>query len=308
MTRRLCLALSLILLACPAFGEELTLVAFNVESGGADPDVIADQLTMLTDTMHAGVEVFVLSEVQQFSWGTIFDQELEDHTGREHGFWLSNSGGGDRLLVLFDKTRLKMIEQVELDHINIGGGVRSPLAVTFESRATGERFQVVANHFYRSRSDRRRQQARLLNEWVRDDTTLPVVTAGDFNFDWDVQNGDQDHDEAYDNLTQDDRWLWVRPTTLVATNCSNVFDSVLDFVFTGNAAQNWTATSEILFPEDDYCPDSNDTSDHRPVLAQFDTGGEPIDETNMLKQQLLQRIQALEDELRVLRELVEGIE
>lgn len=304
MTRRLCLALSLILLACPAIGEEFTLVAFNVESGGVDENVIAGQLSMLS--IQEGVEIFALSEVAKFNWARIFDQALETATGREHGFWFGDSGNGDHLTILYDKTRLKMIDQEELDDINPGKRVRSPLVVTLESRSTGERFRVMANHLYRGRADLRLQQAADLNQWVRDHADLPTISAGDFNFDWDIASDGAERDRGFDRFLQDGVWEWVRPEDIVRTQCSN-FNSVLDFVFVGAGAQDWTAESEILFSEDTYCPDDNDTSDHRPVLAQFDTGGMIVEELS-LKDRLLERIQALEDELQTLRDLVESID
>lgn len=300
MLRNLTLLIGVLLATVPAAAEEFTVVAFNVESGGTDRDVIADQLTTIS-----GVEIWVLSEVQRFSWATTFDQALEDSTGKDHGFWISDSGGGDRLLILYDKTRLQMVDHFEIESINIGGGVRASLVVTFESKTTGDRFQVMANHLYRTRPDRRLRQARLLNEWIRDHPELPIINAGDFNFDWDAENGDQDHGPGYDKLTEDDRWKWVRPGTLIRTQCS--FNSVLDFVFTGNGAQSWSAASEILFPEADYCPDTNATSDHRPVLAQFETttGDGPPDDDAAFKALVLSKIRELEQKLEELKTLVD---
>ena len=94
------------------------------------------------------------------------------------------------------------------------------------------------------------------------------------------------------------------------TNCS-FHQSVLDFVFVAGAAQGWQGVGEILFPQPTYCPDTASTSDHRPVLARFELaggqgpGGGGIDAA---KQQILQKIQALEQELAELRALVEALD
>lgn len=66
-------------------------------------------------------------------------------------------------------------------------------------------------------------------------------------------------------------WEWIKPTTLVTTQCSGdpcAFNSVLDFVFTAGAARDWQATSEIIVRDGDF-PDDETTSDHRPVKAVF---------------------------------------
>lgn len=40
----------------------------------------------------------------------------------------------------------------------------------------------------------------MLNEWA-ENQDLPVIAVGDYNFDWEVVGGDQDHDEGFDLLT-----------------------------------------------------------------------------------------------------------
>lgn len=125
----------------------------------------------------------------------------------------------------------------------------------------------MVNHLYRSRNDRRHQQATLLNEWAQTQTA-PIVAVGDYNFDWDIANGESDHDQGYDNMTADGVFEWVQPATLIKTQCCPRFNSILDFVFVAGDALGWTATSEIAEIRGGYCTTNNSTeSDHRPVFA-----------------------------------------
>ena len=86
--------------------------------------------------------------------------------------------------------------------------------------------------------------------WVRTQT-LPVIAVGDYNFDWDVVGGNQNHDLGYDNVINSGAWTWVRPATLIKSQCSPQFNSVLDFIFVNSPAQGWSGTSEILVEPND---------------------------------------------------------
>ena len=96
--------------------------------------------------------------------------------------------------------------------------------------------------------------------------TLPVIAVGDYNFDWEVGNGDAGVDRTRDDgfylLTADGVFSWVRPGRLVRTQ-DNSFNSVLDFVFV--AGDTWTCEveSEIIERPGDFSND-HQTSDHRP--------------------------------------------
>jgi endonuclease/exonuclease/phosphatase family metal-dependent hydrolase len=155
----------------------------------------------------------------------------------------------------------------ELGSVNVGGTVRAPLVGHLTHRASGLRLLFVVNHLWRTDEPARHEQARLLNAWGADQVE-PVVMVGDYNLDWNVETGQ--HDRGYDELTADGVFEWVRPATLIETQCSG-FDSVLDFVFVGGAARDWTASSEILRPSPEYCSRQFEEtfSDHRPVRASF---------------------------------------
>jgi endonuclease/exonuclease/phosphatase family metal-dependent hydrolase len=246
--------------------QELTVVSFNVESGGADPVVIATQQIGPMD----GVDLWGLSEVQNEAWVRALESGAEAGENANFNSILGTTGGGDRLAVLYNSNLLEAINYQELNELNPSGNVRSALVVQFRLRQTGEEFLFVVNHLYRSETEQRHEQARLLNIWVKDQQ-LPVIAVGDYNFDFDVAGGDQgDRDPGFDLLTQDGAFAWVRPNQLVSTFCSTQYNSILDFVFVANAAKAWTVkSSDVLFADSSYCPDDETTSDHRPVTVTF---------------------------------------
>jgi hypothetical protein len=99
---------------------------------------------------------------------------------------------------------------------------------------------------------------------------------------------------------------WVRPATLIKTQCSQ-FNSVLDFAFVAGAAQDWTASSEILFREPSYCPDTDKTSDHRPVAATFETSTTTPPPPGPTREEILRRISEVERALAEIRQTVERL-
>jgi endonuclease/exonuclease/phosphatase family metal-dependent hydrolase len=177
------------------WGQTLRVVGFNVESGGARPDVVDDLVRAAQ-----GVDLWGFSEVQDDAWGMLFEQAAEDGEAADFQRILGTTGGGDRLLIVYNGDRLDLVRQFELTDINIKGRVRAPLVAHFRLKPAGSEFLFMVNHFYRSNAEGRHEQARLLNAWARQQT-LPVIAVGDYNFDWDVTNGETMHDQGYDLLT-----------------------------------------------------------------------------------------------------------
>jgi hypothetical protein len=81
-----------------------------------------------------------------------------------------------------------------------------------------------------------------------------------------------------------DVWEWLKPDPLVDSNWADADpdlplaertdrfpESILDFVFVAGGAREWTAESDVVVREGDF-PDTNETSDHRPVMARFTVG------------------------------------
>jgi hypothetical protein len=144
--------------------------------------------------------------------------------------------------------------------------------------------------------------ARMLNGWARIQT-LPVIAVGDYNLDWNAAGGETDHDRGFDELTADNVFKWVKPASIVKTNCS-AHNSVLNFAFVSGAAQQWSSSSSILFPEPSYCSNEASRSDHRPMLAAFELGAPRPAAT---KEQLLERLENIQRELDSLKRLIESL-
>ena len=249
--------------AASAAPAPLTLAGWNIGLDDADPAVIASTLAAFD-----GVDLWGLAEVNRAAAAAVLEAGAEVGEHADFGRVLGASGGGMRLLALYDTSRFDLLGSQELDAINTTGTVRAPLVLHLRDKVSGQEFLFMINHLYRSKDAERARQAQLLNEWAAAQT-LPVIAVGDYNFDWSLRNGAGDHDAGYDRMTAGGVWAWVQPATLVTTQCSGwpcAYNSVLDFVFLAGPAQAWRAESEIVVRPGDF-PDDTTTSDHRPVVA-----------------------------------------
>jgi hypothetical protein len=303
--RRLIPLAAALVLTGQASAQTLTVVGFNVESGAANPRVIAEQIGPLQD-----VDIWGFSEVRNTAEGRTLAEGAADGESGTFESILGTTGGEDRLLIVYNSDRLDLIDDGEIRELNIGGNVRAPLWAQFRVKPSGPEFIFMVNHLYRGNTAGRHAQAQGLNTWAQT-RTLPVIATGDYNFDWHFQTGDTNHDNGFNLMTAGGVFTWVRPPApLLPTNCS-AHQSVLDFVFVSGAAQDWTGESEILFPQASYCPDTTNTSDHRPVLARFELGptddDDDDDPSGAAKAEILRKIQTLEEELAALRALVEAL-
>lgn len=249
--------------------DQLTVVGFNVESGDAEPRHLAQTVMQAT----APANLWGFSELQSGGWLRVLEEAAEAHGGSNYTGIIGNTGGEDRLGILYDTQRLDYVGHFELLTAQVGRANRAPLVAEFVFKPTGQRFWFVVTHFYRGiggkRQDTRWRQAEALNTWARAQS-LPVIAVGDYNFDWDVRSQGQLRDKGFDILTDpgEGAFRWVKPEFLVKTTCSE-FESILDFVFVAGPAKTWPAAADILFPEDTYCEDTPQSSDHRPVRAVF---------------------------------------
>ncbi|MFZ1024899.1 MAG: endonuclease/exonuclease/phosphatase family protein [Limnoraphis robusta] len=241
---------------------QLSVIGFNVESGDADPDYIANQYIQPI----RGVDVWGFSEVQNQAWVNRFETAIEVNNKADFKSLLGTTGKADKLAIVYNSNDLNLIKIEELKQINIGGSVRASLVGHFQVKSTQQEFLFMVNHLYRTNDEFRHEQARLLNRWAQKQQ-LPIIAVGDYNFDWDVKNGENKRDSGYDLLTENDVLTWVRPQQIIATHCSSRYNTVLDFVFISSPIKPSSASSKILYPEADYCPDTPQKSDHRPVKA-----------------------------------------
>lgn len=254
-------------LAIPVTAAELTVVGFNVESDNdTDPNVVAPLIRDLQ-----GVDIWGLSEVADDDAAVIFLNAAKSGENGSFRYFLSRSGRSDRLAIIYNRSELELLETRELHYLQFErDGQRATLIGRFKQRATGKALIFMVNHLARGDEPLRHEQAQLLNQFAKD-TGEAIIAVGDYNFDWEVVGGDADHDQGFDNMTADGAFEWVRPPTLIKTQCDPAFNSVLDFVFAAGDAKMWSGTSEILEQQEGYCDgEVQGGSDHRPVRATFD--------------------------------------
>ena len=288
----------------------LTVVSWNIQSGQADPHQIATRIRAFQD-----VDLWGFSEVQNDAAADVLERAAEDGENADFSRIVGTTGGDDRLVIIYDSKRFLRINNFQLHSINQGNH-RAPLVAQLRDQTSGQEFLFMVNHLARGNTSLRHKQAGLLRRWA-ETQVLPVIAVGDYNFDWEVEDGDVHHDPGYDRMTEDEVFTWVRPERLIKSQCSEEYNSVLDFVFVANPASSWSSSSEIIVVPGD-CPDNNLTSDHRPVIARFEMQEpgpsdalmsiQPSSEAAVsgatTKQQLLQRLEALEAEMRRLKELI----
>ena len=246
----------------------LRLVAWNVESGGNDPETIAGHLFSLGPS-----DIIGLTEVSEQQTGRYLNA-MRDWNHESKSF-VTDSGGGDRMMLIYNASRLDPLEHAELDSYNgvrlndINRRHRSPLMVRFKDRVTQVEFIVVLNHLARGNAELRQEQAKGLRLWAADQT-VPIIGIGDYNFDYDFPTSKGN--AAFDEFVRGDTWRWVMPIELIDTNWSdpdgdgvdNYPHSCLDFMFVAGAAKAWHLQSRVLVWDGDF-PDDEKTSDHRPV-------------------------------------------
>ena len=276
---RLTTLLLAVLSASPLAAESLRLLAWNVESGGNNPETIASELRELS-----GYDIVGLSEVTPTSVKLYVDALSAG--GDTFLSVHSATGRSDRLVLAFNTKRLQLLGGYEMHRFgdwqlnsytdNGNFRHRSPLVGHFRDRATGTEFLVTVNHLARGDASIRQRQAAGLRKWA-EAQALPVIAIGDFNFDYHFQR--RQGNKAFQMFMQDDVWQWVQPEKLVDTNWADVDPrlpvgqrtdrypgSCLDFIFMAGPAKSWPATATVIVRPGDF-PDTGETSDHRPVAA-----------------------------------------
>ncbi len=247
----------------------LRILSWNVESEGADPDVIAEELQNLP-----AYHIYALSEVKRTDLRRFTDAIGNGKSSLYRNIH-SATGHHDRLEIIFDTARLELLEARELFVVrntpvnDEAWHHRSPLVAKFRDKQWNRSFLLVLNHLARGDAVLRATQAEGLTKWASA-ARLPVIAVGDFNFDYVFAT--RQGNAAFDVFLRGDTWKWIRPLELVDTNWAD-FDedgeddypgSMLDFVFTAGAAKKWSAASQVIVRRGDF-PDDESTSDHRPV-------------------------------------------
>lgn len=239
-------------------GVSLSAIGFNIEGD----DSLSREIGRVVAEQR-GEALWGFSEVTDEDAIREVVTNAADEGGEAFSLILGTSGSFVKLALAYDPSVLTLLDTQELSEAIGAGGGRAPLVGHFLHEASGQELKVVVNHLWRTDDDARQLQADRLNTWAQGQS-LPLLTIGDFNFDWTVPGGETDHDTGYDLLIADDVWRWVKPEVILPTQCST-YNSVLDFGFVAGPAKDWDASSTILYPEDTYCPDNDKQSDHRPV-------------------------------------------
>lgn len=241
----------------------IRILAWNIESEGADPKVIAQQITELDR-----YDIYGFTEVKSDEWN-----DIKRALGNEYDCWYSRTGNNDRTAYAVLKSRFDILSKAELgafDGIQINpGNYRSPHVYELFDNQNKIVFTVVLNHLARGKAEMRNQQAEGLRRWAAA-LARPIVAIGDYNFDFVFET--RKGNEAFDIFMEGSTYVWVEPDPLVD---SNWFDgdgdgeddypgSILDFAFVAGAAKNWNPISRVIVRDGDF-PDDASTSDHRPV-------------------------------------------
>ena len=244
-------------------GLTISILSWNIESGGNDPKVIAEQLSEFPK--H---DIYCLCEVRAENLDRYKNAVSEDF-----GSFNSKTGGNDRLQIIFNANRFELLQQKELDRYRDfelnNGYLRSPIFVRLKDRKSGVELVVMTNHLARGNAALRTQQAIGLREWARDQN-FAVINIGDFNMDYDFHT--QKGNEAFGEIIRDNVWKWVKPVELIDTNWAdpdgdgkdNYPDSMLDFAFVAGPAKDWNPVCRVIVRDGDF-PDDETTSDHRPI-------------------------------------------
>lgn len=246
----------------PELPAPITVVGWNTQLSDAAITRITDRIAAFTE-----INLWGLTAVNQLTYQYDLEAAAEAGEMADFGSVMGRSGGGERIVALYDTSRFDMIDSWEQDLLDTAAGnARAALVLHLRDKPTDIQLLFMVNHLERDLPELRQQQAQALNAWAARQV-LPVIAVGDYNVDWAV--ADEVHDPAYDTLVADERFQWIRPAELLTTECNGwpcEMRVVQDFVFTVGAAQSWLAASIIATTPDDF-PDDETTSNHRPVVA-----------------------------------------
>lgn len=254
------------LFANTSIAQSLSLLTWNVESDGAVPEVIADQLKQLS-----GHHIYALTEVDK-KYFEKFRKALGPKFKSINGTHKEN----DHLQVIYDESKLELTSWTEIEEFDgfkfnrEDRALRCPLLAKFKRKDNNKIFQIVVNHLARGNSKFRTQQAIGLREWARNQN-IPTISIGDFNFDFEFKT--RQGNQAFTEFMRDGVWKWIEPEKLIDTNWydrdgdgkDDYPGSMLDFAFVAGPAKTYKWSSNVIVRDGDF-PDDSRTSDHRPVV------------------------------------------
>lgn len=243
----------------------IKILAWNIESDGADAGVIAEQLRQMPR-----YDIYGFTEVRPDDF-----PKIKAALGPDYFFKYSKSGFDDRLAFAIRKTRFEFGEDDYYEFNAFGdwvlnpGNFRAPFVFEVTDKISGKAFALVLNHLARGNEEIRMTQAIGLRQWAQQEAQA-VIAIGDYNFDY-VFATDKGN-PAMDAFLEGDVFEWIRPQPMVDSNyydgdgdgVDDFIDSLLDFVFVAGPAKAWKLECEVVVRENDF-PDDERTSDHRPI-------------------------------------------
>ena len=137
----------------------IVVVSWNLESGDIDPNVVSARIGGFQD-----VDIWGFSEVGAQDAET-FESGAEVGESANYEGVLGTTGGGDRLLIVYDADRFELLDDEELSGV-VWQNVRAALIGHFRERQTGLEFKFMINHLHRGNANNRHEQARVLNVWT----------------------------------------------------------------------------------------------------------------------------------------------
>lgn len=254
------------LVTSAVLAADIRIISYNVES---DHDTSASEVAK--DIREIGpADIWALQEVANQTDMFVL-REATEAEGRDMWFELSLAGGGDRLAIVYDRKHFEAEEGPE--ELTGVGGSRPPLWIRLSEKETGLTLNVVNNHLNRDNANLRRDQAKKLREWA-ELSDEPTIILGGFNFDLEVPDwiqGSLKGNRAFHNFTRSPSSVtWVEYTPKTKTQCSDRYNSVLDFVFVSGGARSCGASAGLLFTDTEYCDkEATGGANHRPVAVTF---------------------------------------
>jgi endonuclease/exonuclease/phosphatase family metal-dependent hydrolase len=246
----------------------LEVISWNVESGGAEPAVIAGQLEELP-----AADAYLLQEVSAGDIGRYAAAIRRAH-GKGFKHYLGSLGGADRLAIVFDESTYRVRSFSELfsfESLTLSDwNHRPPLVAHLQRKSDGFEFLLVTVHLARGNESLRTQQAEGLRKWAAAQE-YPAILAGDCNFDFDFKTAKGN--AAYDAFFANGVWTLAEPEEWIDSNWADrngdghddYPDSCLDFAAVGPHVWPLVTRCRVLVRPGDF-PDTKATSDHRPLL------------------------------------------